>query len=82
MTTNIIKDIGSKCDIKFEGLGDPGPFSYAIVDGTVPTGTTFNQSTGELKGTFAEQGEFNVTISCKKKDRIEGQNDFKFIVSS
>ena len=84
MTININKDVGSKSNITIKGLGDPGPFSFAIIKGSLPTGTTFDQATGEIKGNFTQKGDFDVTIAGKKKDRIQGSEDFAnvFMVSS
>ena len=77
MTININKDVGSKSNITIKGLGDPGPFSFAIIKGSLPTGTTFDQTTGEIKGNFSQKGDFDVTIAGKKKDRIQGSEDFQ-----
>ncbi len=81
MTININKDVGSKSNITIKGLGDPGPFSFAIIKGSLPTGTTFDQATGEIKGNFTQKGDFDVTIAGKKKDRIQGSEDFTFKVT-
>lgn len=81
MTININKDVGSKSNITIKGLGDPGPFSFAIIKGSLPTGTTFDQTTGEIKGNFSQKGDFDVTIAGKKKDRIQGSEDFTFKVT-
>ena len=81
MTININKDVGSKSNITIKGLGDPGPFSFAIIKGSLPTGTTFDQTTGEIKGNFTQKGDFDVTIAGKKKDRIQGSEDFTFKVT-
>jgi len=81
MTININKDVGSKSNITIKGLGDPGPFSFAIIKGSLPTGTTFDQATGEIKGNFTQKGDFDVTIAAKKKDRIQGSEDFTFKVT-
>ena len=62
MTINIEKDIGSKSIIKFKGLGDPGPFSFALTQGSLPIGTTFDPVTGELKGNFTTVGRYDFTI--------------------
>lgn len=81
MTINIIKEFGTISDIKFKGLGDPGPFSFSIVDGTLPDGTTFNPTTLELTGTFTKTGTFTFTIQGKKKDRIENTEEFSIKIS-
>ena len=81
MTININKEVGSKSNITIKGLGDPGPFSFAIIKGSLPTGTTFDQATGEIKGNFTQKGDFDVTIAGKKKDRIQGSEDFTFKVT-
>ena len=81
MTININKEVGSKSNITIKGLGDPGPFSFAIIKGSLPTGTTFDQATGEIKGNFTQKGDFDVTIAGVKKKRIEGTEDFTFKIT-
>lgn len=80
--TNIIKDFGSISNIKFKGLGDPGPFSFSIIDGTLPDGTTFNPTTLELTGTFTKIGTFTFTVQGKKKDRIESKVPYTITVQN
>lgn len=81
MTIKINKEVGSTSKIKFKGLGDPGPFSFAIVRGSLPPGTTLDETTGALTGEFNEIGEYDVTIEAVKTERIRGESDFNISVT-
>ena len=47
----------------------------------LPPGTTLNETTGALTGEFNEVGDYEVTISAVKTDRIRGESDFNISVT-
>ena len=81
MTTKIIKDLNSVCNISFKGLGHPGPFSYTVERGNLPPGTAFDPADGFLRGTFTTVGVYIFTIKGFYKERIKGSEDFEITVS-
>jgi hypothetical protein len=42
----------------FRGTGGTAPYTYELISGTVPTGTTFNPSTGDIAGTPPVSGSY------------------------
>ena len=80
MTININKELGSVSTIKFKGLGDPGPFSFTVLSGNLPTGTSLETLTGKLIGTFTTIGIFDFKIKVFKHDRIQAIEDVNIVV--
>lgn len=42
-----------------------GPFTFALASGTLPQGLAFNQTSGEISGTPAEAGAWNITVKVE-----------------
>ena len=82
MTININKELGSVSTIKFKGLGDPGPFSFTVLSGNLPTGTSLETLTGKLIGTFTTIGIFDFKIKVFKHDRIQAIEDVNIAVEN
>lgn len=55
---------GSPYNQTVTATGGVGPYTYAIIAGSLPPGLTFNTSTGLISGIPTGQGTFSVTIQA------------------
>ncbi len=57
-------EVGKALSFTLTG-GGTGPFTWSLVSGALPTGTTLNSSTGVISGTPTISGTFNFTYQVK-----------------
>lgn len=50
--------------------GGQAPYTFALIDGSLPTGITLNTATGILSGTSVEVGTFRFTVSVRDQNDV------------
>ncbi len=71
-------DYGTAYSQTFHGVGGVAPYTYALT-GTLPTGVSFNTSTGVLSGSPTEDGSFPLTVTAT--DSAGGSGPYSASVS-
>jgi hypothetical protein len=61
--------------------GGFSPYTYTIISGAVPTGTTLNASTGVISGTPTTVGTYNFTVKAVDSAANTATNSFQIIIA-
>jgi hypothetical protein len=56
------------------------PYTYAVTAGSLPTGLTLDEDTGEISGTPTVIGTYNFTITATDSNGITGTKDYSLSV--
>ena len=62
--------------------GGTAPYTYAISAGALPSGLTFNASTGQLSGTATTAGTFIFTVQATDADSFTGSQNYTLTINA
>ena len=68
--------VGTLYDQTVSGSGGAAPYTFAVTNGTLPTGLTLNSSTGQISGTPSAVGTFNFDITATDANGCTGVTSY------
>jgi hypothetical protein len=71
--------VGTPVNITFTGTGGVGPYSFSLISGSLPPGTTFNN--GVLSGTPTTVGSFTFHVAVADSTGAGASKDFTLTVT-
>ncbi|GLQ50832.1 putative Ig domain-containing protein [Dyella flava] len=60
--------------------GDGGPYTYNVANGNLPSGMSFNASSGSISGTPTESGSFSITVTSEDSHDDIGTQNYTFSI--
>ena len=73
--------VGALYDQTVSGSGGTAPYTFAVTNGSLPTGLTLNPSTGQISGTPSAAGPFNFDITATDSNGCSGVTSYSVTVS-
>ncbi len=71
-------DLGEEYEALVEARGGNDPYSFEVTDGSLPSGLTLDEDTGEITGIPTTEWEFTFTIECT--DESDDTDDQEYVV--
>lgn len=71
---------GSTYSETISAQGGTGPYTFSLLSGSLPTGTTLNTSTGVISGTTSAAGTFSFTIGVTDSLGNTGSQSFSITI--
>ena len=62
--------------------GGASPYTYTVITGALPTGTSLNSSTGVISGTPTAVGTYNFTIKVTDSNGSTGTQAFQITIAN
>jgi len=72
--------IGQAYTASLKASGGTPPYKWTLSSGTLPSGVTFSQSTGQLSGTPTQSGPFTLTFGVQDSKTSTGSKTFTWNV--
>ncbi len=73
--------VGTLYDQTVSGSGGAAPYTFALTNGSLPTGLTLNPSTGQISGTPTAAGTFNFDITATDANGCTGVTSYSITMS-
>jgi len=82
ITTPFMRDgyVGMHYSQNINQTGGAAPFTYSIVSGSLPTGTSLNAATGEISGSPTTAGSYTFTARVSDSQTAPFTNDKQFTI--
>jgi hypothetical protein len=71
-------DLGEEYEALVEARGGNDPYSFEVTDGSLPSGLTLDEDTGEITGIPTTEWEYVFTIECT--DSSDDTDDQEYVV--
>jgi subtilisin-like proprotein convertase family protein len=73
--------VGTLYDQTVSGNGGAVPYTFAVTNGTLPSGLTLNTSTGQISGTPTAAGTFNFDITATDANGCSGVQSYSITMT-
>ena len=73
--------VGTSYDQTVSGVGGAAPYTFAVTDGSLPTGLTLDTNTGQISGTPSASGTFGFDITATDANNCTGVNTYSVTIA-
>jgi Putative Ig domain len=74
--------VGAAYSETISAQGGTSPYTFSLLSGALPTGTSLNSSTGVISGTLSATGAFAFTIKATDSLGAFGSQNFSITIAS